>query len=71
MFGVDLLNLVVVYLKEFDGILYGKLKKLELENVIYTRYADDICISFKDNDCNHEKEREIIKLTSCLLKKID
>lgn len=36
-----------VYLKEFDCIFYGKLKNLGLENVIYTRYADDIIVSFK------------------------
>lgn len=58
-----------IYLKEFDGILYGKLKKLDLNNVIYTRYADDICISFKDSDCNSEKEMEIIELTRLLLKR--
>ncbi|WP_168198382.1 reverse transcriptase domain-containing protein [Crassaminicella thermophila] len=38
-----------LYLKEFDNILYGKLKKYNLENVIYTRYADDLTISFKKN----------------------
>ncbi|MCM3667916.1 reverse transcriptase domain-containing protein [Mesobacillus maritimus] len=37
-----------IYLKTFDNILYGKLKKLELNNVIYTRYADDLVISFKN-----------------------
>ncbi|MDW4511854.1 reverse transcriptase domain-containing protein [Priestia megaterium] len=37
-----------IYLKEFDNILYGKLKKLDLRNVIYTRYADDLVISFKN-----------------------
>lgn len=36
-----------VYMKEFDGIFYGKLKKMGLDNVIYTRYADDMTISFK------------------------
>ncbi|PGE10202.1 RNA-dependent DNA polymerase [Bacillus toyonensis] len=36
-----------IYMKQFDNILYGKLKKLELTNVIYTRYADDLVISFK------------------------
>ena len=39
-----------VYLKEFDGIFYGKLKQMALSNVIYTRYADDLTISFK-TDC--------------------
>ncbi len=58
-----------IYLKEFDGILYGKLKKLNLENVIYTRYADDICISFKDCDFNFAAETEIINLTKSLLKR--
>lgn len=58
-----------IYLKEFDGILYGKLKKMELDNVIYTRYADDMCISFKDSNCNSEKKAEIIELTNSLLKK--
>ncbi|USK34717.1 hypothetical protein LIT25_05005 [Bacillus sp. F19] len=38
-----------VYLKEFDNILYGKLKKMTLKNVIYTRYADDLVISFKED----------------------
>ena len=37
-----------IYLKEFDNILYGKMKKLELSNLIYTRYADDLTISFKN-----------------------
>lgn len=36
-----------IYLKEFDNILYGKLKKMELNNIRYTRYADDIIISFQ------------------------
>ena len=36
-----------IYMKEFDNIIYGKLKKMGLDNIIYTRYADDIVISFK------------------------
>jgi hypothetical protein len=36
-----------IYLKDFDCILYGQLKHTQLKNVIYTRYADDITISFK------------------------
>ncbi|WP_404349044.1 hypothetical protein LG311_01780 [Sutcliffiella horikoshii] len=47
-----------IYLKEFDNILYGKLKMLSLENVIYTRYADDLTISFKSNP----NDKEIIRL---------
>ena len=39
-----------IYLKEFDGIFYGKLKTLPLKNIIYTRYADDIVVSFKQED---------------------
>lgn len=37
-----------IYMKKFDSILYGRLKKLELKDVKYTRYADDIFISFKN-----------------------
>jgi RNA-directed DNA polymerase len=37
-----------VYMKQFDNILYGKLKRMDLKNVIYTRYADDMVISFKE-----------------------
>ena len=39
-----------IYLKEFDGILYGFLKKLNLKNVIYTRYADDLVVSYKGDN---------------------
>ncbi|MFQ9501358.1 MAG: reverse transcriptase domain-containing protein [Clostridia bacterium] len=58
-----------IYLKEFDNILYGKLKKLTAENIIYTRYADDLCISFKNNINNEEIKEEIIKIVSKLLKR--
>lgn len=40
----DLANL---YLKHFDAVLYGKLKLYPVQNIIYTRYADDMIISFK------------------------
>lgn len=39
-----------IYLKEFDGIFYGKLKQLSLNDIIYTRYADDMVVSFKLDD---------------------
>ena len=37
-----------LYLKEFDGLIYGRVKKMGLSNVIYTRYADDMVISYKN-----------------------
>lgn len=41
-------TLANIYMKSFDNSLYGKLKKLNLKNVIYTRYADDMVISCKN-----------------------
>lgn len=35
-----------IYLKDFDIALYKKLSKLDCNNIIYTRYADDMIISF-------------------------
>lgn len=60
-----------VYMKEFDGIFYGQLKKLGLANVIYTRYADDITVSFKYTDyvAPRQLEDQIIKLAKSLLSK--
>lgn len=47
-----------IYMKEFDNIMYGQLKKLNLENVIYTRYADDIVVSYKGQcDCLEAVEK--------------
>lgn len=54
-----------LYLKEFDQILYGKLKRYDLNNVIYTRYSDDITISYKGERENND---EIINLVQSLLK---
>ncbi len=49
-----------IYMKEFDNILYGRLKKLDLKNVIYTRYADDIIISYKGENIHEEEIRAIV-----------
>ncbi|VEF46691.1 RNA-directed DNA polymerase [Bacillus freudenreichii] len=59
-----------IYLKEFDNILYGKLKRLGLESIIYTRYADDITISFKysEEDLNIV-QNNIYDIVSSLLKR--
>jgi len=58
-----------IYLKEFDGIFYGNLKKLGLDNIIYTRYADDITVSFKHS--SHDKipdlESQIKTIASSIL----
>lgn len=43
----DLANL---YLKEFDGLFYGFIKTLNLVNPIYTRYADDLVVSYKGTE---------------------
>lgn len=61
-----------IYLKSFDGQFYGFLKTLNLENVIYTRYADDLTVSFKyhGTDKNPEMEQMIIDKASALLKKL-
>ena len=43
-----------IYLKEFDCIFYGLLKKIGLNNVVFTRYADDLTISFKTESSDRE-----------------
>lgn len=59
-----------IYMKEFDGILYGKIKALGLINPIYTRYADDMVISFKFKPHYEECVKEIHEEVSFLLKKV-
>jgi len=61
-----------IYLKKFDNILYGKLKKLNLENIIYTRYADDLTISFKNNyNWDIEKfNEELIYIEEVIVKQL-
>ena len=58
-----------IYLKEFDCIFYGKLKHMDLSNVIYTRYADDMIISFKSNlkDKLSKTEEDIVNTVKMLL----
>jgi hypothetical protein len=58
-----------IYMKEFDNILYGKLKHIGLSNIIYTRYADDIIISFSEYEISDEKYTEIFKLIKDTLKR--
>ncbi len=57
-----------IYLKEFDNVIYGKLKKMGLKNVIYTRYADDITISFKYKSNYLEIEKNIKEIVVTRLK---
>lgn len=64
-----------IYLREFDNIIYGKIRAIdELKNkrVIYTRYADDLFISFKWN--SKEKatviEEKIIDIIKNQLKRV-
>lgn len=54
----DLANL---YLKSFDSLLYGKLKKYDLVNPIFTRYADDMVVSFKYTDNYEQIAKSILK----------
>ena len=42
-----------IYLKDFDKLLYKYLKRIDCDNIIYTRYADDIFISFKAYSTNY------------------
>lgn len=56
-----------LYLKEFDGLLYGRIKRMGLDNPIYTRYADDMIISFRCVPDYQEKVDAIIAETKCLL----
>lgn len=59
-----------LYMKEFDGLLYGKIKKMNLINPIYTRYADDMVISFKTEPDHERKIAEIQRTVKALLKKV-
>jgi RNA-directed DNA polymerase len=39
-----------IYMKRFDSLLYAQLKRLDLPGIKYSRYADDIFISYKAPD---------------------
>ena len=58
-----------LYLKQFDGLLYGYLKKTGIQNPIYTRYSDDLVISFKDNHVDNQIVNNIIMQAEKLLKR--
>lgn len=57
-----------IYLKSFDKKLYRKLRRLDCKNIIYTRYADDLIISFKDSNNPKNLYLEILKIIRSLLK---
>ncbi len=57
-----------IYMKKFDIVFYSRLKKIGLDNVLYTRYADDLFISFKSGSVSADTN-EIIKLCSRELSK--
>ena len=59
-----------LYMKEFDGLLYGSLKTMDLNNPIYTRYADDLVISFKSGTNDIDKIDAIKQEVRRLLKKV-
>ena len=60
-----------IYLKDFDGIFYGKLKTIGVSNAIYTRYADDLTVSFKATDPIQFEllKEEIVSIASNILKR--
>lgn len=58
-----------LYLKQFDNLVYGRLKKEALNNIIYTRYADDITISFKNGLYDLNEVQETITNILCDLLK--
>ena len=62
-------SLANIYLKEFDTKLYAWLKKQSITCPIYTRYADDITISFKmPEEDYHPITESIIDQVRTLLK---
>lgn len=58
-----------IYLKQFDISLYNRLKKIKCTNIIYTRYADDMIISFKESHNPEETYQKVIDIITELLKK--
>lgn len=60
-----------IYMKEFDGVFFGQLKKQGLSNVIYTRYADDITVSYQSDSLEvpPEMTKRITMIATELLKR--
>ena len=58
-----------IYLKQFDISLYKKISSLNCRNIIYTRYADDMVISFYDSENTNKTIDEIMNIIKELLKK--
>lgn len=58
-----------LYLKEFDGMFYGFVKSLGLKNPIYTRYADDLVVSYKSELIEDTVVNKIFDTAEVLLKK--
>ena len=63
-------SLANLYMNEFDGLLYGKIKQMGLQNPIYTRYADDMVISYQADEAKVEQIQEIKYVVQQLLKKV-
>lgn len=59
-----------LYMKEFDGLLYGQIKKMNLDNPIYTRYADDMVISFRWVPDYRQKTEQLQNEVKKLLKRV-
>jgi hypothetical protein len=57
-----------MYMKKFDVVFYSHLRKMSLDNVLYTRYADDLFVSFKSKGPSSSANK-IIELCSQELKK--
>ncbi|UKI37208.1 MAG: hypothetical protein L6V93_03225 [Clostridiales bacterium] len=51
------------------GVFYGKLKIITFKNIIYTRYADDIVVSFKQEDVKNidDAKSSIINIAKQIL----
>ena len=56
-----------IYMKKFDLVFYSRLKGLGLDRVLYTRYADDLFISFKSE--GSFSADEVVELCSRELRK--
>lgn len=58
-----------IYLKSFDIKLYNILKKIKCKNLIYTRYADDMIISFQKTFKYKNQIKKILNIVDMLVEK--